>query len=80
MFVIDKWCKAITDSGKDEYTGIKIPPQCAFEFRLRDDDGIVYAHGWSNDDSSFDPLDRYQMDYGVTEIQYKNSKRKYVTL
>lgn len=86
MFCITKWCKAITDSGKDEYTG-RLPkmrerliektgsvPEL-FDFRLLDDDGEVYAYGKSTDDSSeaaFAPLDRYMPEYGCTEIQYKN--------
>lgn len=68
---ITKWCKIITDSGKDEYTGRDVSG-CEYSFRLLDDDGNVYAYGMSNDDSSFEPLDYYAYDYGVTEIQYKN--------
>ena len=92
MFCITKWTAAITDSGVDEYTkrlpALKkalieekgyLPP--LFSFRLLDDDGIVYAYGKSDDDSSFAPLDRYMNDYGCTEIQYKNSETgKYETL
>lgn len=83
MFCITKWTKAITDSGKDEYTK-RLPkmkekliekygevPEL-FSFRLLDDDGEIYAYGKSTDNSSFAPLDRYMYDYGCTEIQYKN--------
>ena len=83
MFCITKWTKAITDSGKDEFTK-RLPkmkekliekygevPEL-FSFRLLDDDGEVYAYGKSTDNSSFAPLDRYMYDYGCTEIQYKN--------
>ena len=50
-------------------------------FRLLDDDGIVYAYGVSDDDSSFSPLDYYAPMYGVVEIQYKNKTTgKYETL
>ena len=92
MYCITKWCKSITDSHKDQYThrlprmkqklidneGI-VPP--LFNFRLLDDDGVIYAYGVSTDDSSFAPLDRYMYDYGCTEIQYKNpSTGKYETL
>ena len=73
MFKIVKWCKAITDSGKDE-TIAKKPKRLDFKFRLLDDDGEIYAYGYSDNDSSFAPLDRYQPDYGCTEIQYKNPK------
>lgn len=85
-YCITKWCKAITDSGKDECTGHlkqlkeklaevcgKVPP--LYDFRLLDDDGVVYAYGVSTDDSSedaFAPLDDYSGAYGCTEIQYKN--------
>lgn len=92
MFCITKWCKTITDSGKDEYTGrlkamkdrlIKekgfIPT--LYKFRLLDDDGEIYAYGVSTDDSDFDPLDAYMYVYGCTEIQYRNLKTKeYETL
>ena len=85
-FCITKWCKSITDSGKDEYTGdlAKLKARLTetigsvptlYDFRLLDDDGIVYAYGKSTDDSSedaFTPLDWYMYDYGCTEIQYKN--------
>lgn len=87
-FCITKWCGSITDSGKDEYTGrlpkmmeeLKkeygvIPP--LYDFRLLDDDGIVYAYGKSTDNSSedaFEPLDCYEYVYGCTEIQYKNKQ------
>lgn len=95
MFCITKWCKAITDSGKDECTGqLRIMegvlldrkgfiPEL-YDFRLLDDDGVVYAYGKSTDDSSeaaFAPLDRYMYEYGCTEIQYKNpSTGEYETL
>ena len=84
-FCITKWCKSITDSGVDEYTGRlanmnknlkklygEIPT--LYNFRLLDDDGIVYAYGKCTDDSSFAPLDTYMEIYGCTEIQYKNPK------
>ncbi len=85
MYTITKWCKAITDSGKDVYTGRlpvmkeKLKEQFGtipelFDFRLLDDDGTVYAYGKGTDDSSFAPLDRYMYDYGCTEIQWKNKK------
>lgn len=95
MFCITKWCKVITDSGEDEYTGQlsimknmlldrqgSIPE--LYDFRLLDDDGEVYAYGKSTDNSSedaFAPLDRYMYEYGCTEIQYKNPVTgKYETL
>ena len=92
MFCITKWCAAITDSGKDEFTG-RLPKMKAryaaehgttpdlFTFRLLDDDGEVYAYGKSTEKDSFAPLDRYMYDYGCTEIQYRNSDTgKYETL
>jgi len=79
-FKIIKWCAAITDSGKDE-TIAKKPKDMDHKFRLLDDDKVIYAYGYSNNDSSFAPLDRYQPDYGCTEIQYKNPKTgEYETL
>ena len=83
MYCIIKWCKSITDSGKDEYThrlshmkerliGQYGQLPHLYRFRLLDDDGIIYAYGISTDNSSFAPLDRYEYVYGCTEIQYKN--------
>ena len=74
MFKITKWCAAITDSGKDE-TIAKKPKELNHKFRLLDDDGNIYAYGYSDDSDSeeaFAPLDYYQGYYGCTEIQYKN--------
>lgn len=67
---ITKWCKGITDSGKDEYTGRDVS-KCPYRFRLLDDDGEIYAYGKA-DNKTFDPLDAYMYSYGCTEIQYKN--------
>ena len=70
-FKITKWCKSITDSGKDEIIAKK-PKDLNFKFRLLDDDKNIYAYGYC-DRESFAPLDYYQDAYGCTEIQYKNS-------
>ena len=86
MYCITKWCKAITDDGKDLYTH-RLPrmkqkliekygsvPEL-YRFRLLDSDGEIYAYGISTDnntEAAFAPLDRYEYDYGCTEIQYKN--------
>ena len=76
---ITKWCKTITDSGKDEYTHRDVSG-CDYSFRLLDDDGVIYAYGKANEET-FDPLDAYMYSYGVTEIQYKNPETgKYETL
>lgn len=90
MYCITKWTKHVTDSHQDQYTHRlprmkeklkakygSVPP--LYRFRLLDDDGLVYAYGVSTDDSSesaFAPLDRYEYDYGVTEIQYYNQGTK----
>ena len=44
-----------------------------FDFRLLDDDGVVYAYG-KNTKESFGPLDKYGSDFGCTDIQYKNKR------
>ena len=92
MYCITKWCKSISDSGKDQYT-YRLPKMkkklvekygsvpTLYPFRLLDDDGVIYAYGVSTDNSSFAPLDRYMYDYGCTEIQYRNPDTgKYETL
>lgn len=74
-WIITKWCKSITDSGKDEYkdnSNVENIKELTNRFRLLDDDGTIYAYGLSKNDSSFAPLDAYMNDYGCTEIQYKN--------
>lgn len=70
---ITKWCKSITDSGKDEYTG-KDTKGMTERFRLLDDDGIVYAYGKTKEGVDFEPLDYYIYEYGCVEIQYKNKE------
>ena len=74
MFIITKWCKSITDSGKDE-TINKQPENMPYKFRLLDDDGIIYGYGYSDDcdsEKAFAPLDEYEGVYGCTSIEYKN--------
>lgn len=44
------------------------------KFRLLDDDGHVYFHGFAADDSSFEPLDWATPRYGCTEIQYRDGE------
>ena len=70
-YIITKWCKSITDDGQDKVINKK-PANMEYKFRLLDSDGIIYAYGYSDDNSSFDPLDDYIEVYGCTEIQYKN--------
>lgn len=75
MFRITKWTKHITDNGKDKVVCGK-PDELDFKFRLLDDDGVVYAYGYSSsndDEKAFAPLDAYSGAYGVTEIQYRNA-------
>lgn len=79
MFKITKWTKHITDDGKDKVVCPK-PKGLDHKFRLLDDDGVIYAYGYSNNDSSFAPLDCYEGAYGCTEIQYRNKEGVYETL
>lgn len=78
MFKITEWTKHVTDSKKDEVVAKK-PDNLHYYFRLLDDDGYVYAYGYSSsddDEEAFEPLDAYEYDYGVTEIQYYNQSNK----
>jgi len=44
---------------------------CNHKFRMLDDDNMVYYVGYSNDSSSFQPLDDFGMpNAGCTDIQY----------
>jgi hypothetical protein len=82
MYKVTKWCKSITDNNNDIIVCAK-PKELNFKFRLLDDDGVIYAYGYSDDNNSnkaFAPLDRYMPEYGCTEIQYKNSNGKWETL
>ena len=83
MYCITKWCKAITDDHKDQYTHrlSKMKQKLIdkygsvptlYRFRLIDSDDEVYAYGIGTDNSSFAPLDKYEPLYGCTDIQYKN--------
>ena len=82
LYTITKWCKSITENGKDLYTKNKLETDNVVKFRLLDDDGIVYAYGimdrdrFENDEDveGFEPLYRYMYEYGCTEIQYKNEE------
>lgn len=77
-FVITMWTKEITYSGIDEYTGFNHDGY-PYKFRLLDDDGVVYAYGYSktnDDENAFRPLDYYEGAYGVTMIEYWNSETK----
>lgn len=48
-----------------------IKPLCKEKFRMSDDDGEIYYYGYSNDSSSFDPLDDFGMpNAGCTAIEY----------
>ena len=72
---ITKWCKSITDSGKDEQTH-RDTKGMTESFRLLDDDGTIYAYGKAKEGVDFEPLDYYMYSYGCTEIQYKNKETK----
>ena len=51
------------------------------KFRMYDDDGELYYEGYSNDDSSFDPLDDFGMpNAGCADIRYKNKNNEFETL
>lgn len=54
-----------------------------YEFRLRDDDGLIYYYGRSNDresESAFTPLD-WSMGYaGCTSIEYKQDSGEWEQL
>ena len=72
-FKITKWCAAITDDHKDKTVCPK-PKELNEKFRLLDDDKVIYAYGYSNNSSSFAPLDQVGSLYGAVDIQYKNPK------
>ena len=48
-----------------------------YYFELYDDDEILYARGYSNDDlteKSFEPLNDWMFDYGCVGIKYRSRK------
>jgi transposase len=83
MFLITEWTKHVADEGIDKTVAPK-PKDLNYKFRLLDDDGRIYAYGYSdaeNDEDAFEPLDYYGSLYGVTEIQYINPESgEYETL
>lgn len=70
-FVITKWCKSITDDGKDYYTKRQVPEDCIYKFRILDDDQVIYGYGYASDSSSFAPVNYYRGSYGCEHIEYK---------
>jgi len=58
---------------RDRTTAEKI--SYPYYFELFDDDSILYARGYSNDNQSddlFEPLDNWGTSYGCTDIKYRN--------
>ena len=51
----------------------KIKRKMPYRFRLLDGDGEVYFEGYSHDDSSFAPLDRFGAAFGCVQIDYWES-------
>lgn len=47
-------------------------PAMPYEYRVCDDDDVVFFWGRISDYSSFMPLDWDGVDYGATYIEYKN--------
>jgi hypothetical protein len=48
-------------------------------FELYDDDNILYARGYSNDNQTeklFEPLDDWMFEYGCTGMKMRNIKTK----
>lgn len=82
-YKITAWCSPVTDSGENVIVAKK-PKNTPYKFRLLDDDGTVYAYGYStsnDDEDAFEPLDDNETKYGVTEIQYRNEETgEYETL
>jgi len=65
--------KVIMPDAKGTYKGDK--NQCCHEFKMYDDDGVLYYNGLSSDKDSegaFSPLDDFGTpNAGCTEIRYK---------
>lgn len=74
-YCITKWCKCITDDGKDWFVNKNVDKsEMKFKFRLLDDDNEVYCYGVCSVNDSFKPLTHYRNEYGLTSIQYKNKE------
>lgn len=74
LWIITKWCKIITDDGRDWYVNKEVNKKdMQLKFRLLDDDGIIYGYGVSKE-ITFAPLTQYRESYGVTKIEYKNKE------
>lgn len=75
LFAITHWSRAITDDGEPWIRVVEGNDRknLNHQFRLKDDDGIVYAYGLAHR-VSFAPLDYYEGDYGCTEIEFFNPK------
>jgi len=69
----DDYTEEYAESLKEECTDDNVPTNKdeLYEFLLLDDDTNVYFRGFSDDDSSFEPLDWAMGEYGCTGIMYK---------
>lgn len=47
-----------------------------YYFRCCDDDGCPYFYGYTNNDSTFQPLDYEGANYGCTMIEYLNQETR----
>ncbi len=77
-WIITKWTKHITDTGKDEKSKDIRLPIMIHKFRLKDDDGLIYAYGYSttnDEEEAFEPLDYLGELYGCTSIEYYNNRQ-----
>lgn len=82
MYVVEKWCAVITNSGEDEFTN-RSNEGMPYKFRCLDDDGEVYFYGFSSscdDSEAFAPLDYTGEDYGCTSIEYQNENGEWEEL
>ena len=62
---------AIGQWNGEEETIAECKENCSYAFRMKDDDGEVYYHGKSSDNSSFAPLDDFGTpNAGCTTIEY----------
>ena len=69
----DYYTEEYAESVKEQCNDENIPDNCdeLHEFIVLDDDNIVYFRGFSDDASSFKPLDWAMNGYGCTAIMYR---------
>jgi hypothetical protein len=82
VITLSRWriTKDIIDKGKSNgvqnFKGCLDASKMPHKFRLFDGDGELYFEGIIDDDSSFDPIDDYGINFGCTSLKLWNPQKQ----